>query len=62
MIYISHRLNEVFELADRVTVLKDGRWKATLDIAGTNRDDLVRRMVGRDSQHTRLAENQRLPR
>ncbi|MEZ6151804.1 MAG: sugar ABC transporter ATP-binding protein [Pirellulaceae bacterium] len=52
VIYISHRLNEVFELADRVTVLKDGRWQATLDIAGTNPDDLVRRMVGRDLRYT----------
>ncbi len=52
VIYISHRLDEVFELADRVTVLKDGRWQATLDIPDTDREDLVRRMVGRDLGYT----------
>ncbi len=47
IIYISHRLNEVFELADRVTVLKDGQTMATKDVAETNDTDLVRLMVGR---------------
>lgn len=48
IVYISHRLEEVFELAQRVTVLKDGTWQGTLQVAGTNPDELVRRMVGRD--------------
>ena len=48
IIYISHRLNEIFELADQVTVLKDGRYVATRDIKDVNMDDLVRMMVGRD--------------
>ncbi|MCA9872260.1 MAG: sugar ABC transporter ATP-binding protein, partial [Anaerolineales bacterium] len=48
IIYISHRLNEIFELADRVTVLKDGQTVATRSIAETNEDDLVRMMVGRE--------------
>jgi ribose transport system ATP-binding protein len=47
IIYISHRLNEVFELADRVTVLKDGQTMATKNVAETNDADLVRLMVGR---------------
>jgi len=48
IIYISHRLNEIFELADRVTVLKDGQTMATKAVSETNEDDLVRLMVGRE--------------
>ena len=48
VIYISHRLEEVFALADRVTVLKDGRWQGTLPIAEATPEALIRRMVGRD--------------
>lgn len=48
IIYISHRLNEIFELADRVTVLKDGHSMATRQVAETTNDELVRLMVGRD--------------
>jgi ribose transport system ATP-binding protein len=48
IIYISHRLEEVFELADRITVLRDGRHVATLAAAQTDRRELIRLMVGRD--------------
>ena len=48
IIYISHRLNEIFELADRVTVLKDGETMATKEVSETNEDELVRLMVGRE--------------
>ncbi len=47
-IYISHHLSEVFEIADRVTVLRDGRRVGTWDVAGVTEDDLVRGMVGRE--------------
>ncbi|MBV8831108.1 MAG: sugar ABC transporter ATP-binding protein [Acidobacteriaceae bacterium] len=47
-IYISHRLEEIFQIADRVTVLKDGRWQGTTSVAETDTGDLVRRMVGRN--------------
>ena len=47
VIYISHRLEEIFALADRVTVLKDGRLVGTRLVAETGRDDLVAMMVGR---------------
>ena len=47
VIYISHRLEEIFQIADRVTVLKDGECQGTTPISATNTDDLVRRMVGR---------------
>jgi len=48
IIYISHRLEEVFELADRVTVLRDGNVVSTLPVAHTNQTELMRAMVGRD--------------
>ncbi len=47
IIYISHRLNEIFDLADRVTILKDGKTMATKPVSETNDADLVRLMVGR---------------
>ncbi len=47
IVYISHRLEEVFELADRVTVLRDGEYVATKAISETSRDDLIGMMVGR---------------
>jgi ribose transport system ATP-binding protein len=47
-IYISHRLNEVFRITDRVTVMKDGRVVATERTAAMDPDQLVRLMVGRD--------------
>ncbi|WP_419998624.1 sugar ABC transporter ATP-binding protein [Streptomyces boninensis] len=48
ILYISHRLREVFDLSRRITVLKDGRKVATLDTAGTTADEVVRAMVGRE--------------
>lgn len=51
IVYISHRLKEIFEIADRVTVLRDGRCIGTEDVASLSQDDVVRMMVGRDVQH-----------
>ncbi len=48
VIYVSHRLDEIFALCDRVTVLKDGQKVATREISETDHDMLVRLMVGRD--------------
>ena len=47
IIYISHRLNEVFELADRVTVLRDGEYIGTKDVVDTDEAELISMMVGR---------------
>jgi ribose transport system ATP-binding protein len=52
IIYISHRLREVFALGDRITVLRDGRRVASLRPAETSVDDLVRWMVGREVDTT----------
>lgn len=48
VLYVSHRLKEVFDLSSRITVLKDGRAVATLDTADTSAGQLVRHMVGRE--------------
>ena len=47
VIYISHRLREVLEIGDRVTVLRDGRRIETRDVEGITADEMVRLMVGR---------------
>ncbi|HHT79157.1 MAG TPA: sugar ABC transporter ATP-binding protein [Actinobacteria bacterium] len=48
IIYISHRLKEIFEITDRVTVLRDGKKVKTLVTGETNANELVSLMVGRD--------------
>ena len=48
IVYISHRLEEVFAIADRVTVLRDGRHVTTTALDGVDRAQLIRWMVGRD--------------
>jgi rhamnose transport system ATP-binding protein len=50
IVYISHRLDEVAVIADRVTVLRDGQNVATRDVRDVDRGELVRLMVGRDIQ------------
>lgn len=47
IVYISHRLEEIFELCDVVTVLKDGRWVNTVPVSETTEEELVSMMVGR---------------
>jgi ribose transport system ATP-binding protein len=48
IVYISHRLEEVFANADRVTVLRDGRHVTTASLGDVDRSSLIRWMVGRD--------------
>ncbi|MDI3280245.1 MAG: ATP-binding cassette domain-containing protein, partial [Bacillota bacterium] len=48
VIYISHRLDEIFQLCDRATILKDGRKVATVSVAETSPEAVVRLMVGRE--------------
>jgi len=48
IIYISHRLDELFEICDRVSVLRDGQYVTTLGIEETSKDELIKYMVGRE--------------
>jgi ABC-type sugar transport system ATPase subunit len=49
VIYISHKLDEVFRLADTITVMRDGRWAATEPAAALDASRLIRLMVGREA-------------
>ncbi len=48
VLYISHRMAEIFQICDRVTVFKDGMYVSTMDTKGINADDIIRAMVGRE--------------
>ena len=48
IIYISHRLNEVFELCSKITVLKDGKYVDTVNTVDVTEKQLVRLMIGRE--------------
>ncbi len=52
ILYISHRLDEIFRIADRVTVFRDGKYVVTKKVCETNRSELIKYMVGRE-----LSEN-----
>jgi ABC-type sugar transport system ATPase subunit len=47
-VYISHKLDEVFSIADRITVLRDGRSIVTMNKTQTNKNEVIRHMVGRE--------------
>jgi len=48
IIYISHRLEEVMEICDRATIMRDGKNVTELNVADTNLDEIIRYMVGRE--------------
>jgi len=48
IIYISHRLEEIFDLCDRVTVMRDGRIVKTTNVAEIDKQELIRQMVGHE--------------
>jgi len=56
VLFISHRLEEVFEICQRVTVMRDGRHVLTSELAGLTADDLVRAMVGRQMEERTAGE------
>ena len=47
IVYISHRMNELFEITDRITVMRDGQYVNTVDTDKTTMDEIVQMMVGR---------------
>jgi len=48
MVYISHRMEEIFELCDRITVLRDGSYFGVKNIPETNMNEIVKMMIGRE--------------
>ena len=48
IIYISHRLEEMFELADRISILKDGKFQGTFKAVDLTKQQLIKKMVGRE--------------
>lgn len=48
IVFVSHRLEEVFRICDRVHILRDGRDAGTLTVADTTREEIIARMVGRE--------------
>ena len=48
IIYISHRLEEIFQICDTVTIMRDGQYIKTLQVSQTSKEELVKYMVGRD--------------
>ncbi len=48
IVYVSHRLEEIFQISDRITVLKDGKFVKTIDTSSTNAHELVTLMIGRE--------------
>jgi ribose transport system ATP-binding protein len=52
IVYISHRIDELFAISDRVTVLRDGRYVATRETGATTRAELIGLMVGRELKET----------
>ncbi len=51
MIFISHRLIEVFDIAEKISILKDGQLVGTVMTKDTSPQEVVRMMVGRDLDH-----------
>ena len=56
IVYVSHKMDEIFRISDRISVLRDGRWVATRNTAETSAAEIIRDMVGRE-----LAEAQHRP-
>lgn len=48
ILYVSHRLEEIFRICDRISVLKDGAYVGTVEVASISKDELVTMMVGRE--------------
>lgn len=57
ILFITHKLNEIMEVADRCTVLRKGKYIGTVDVADTTKEELSRMMVGRDISFSVEKEN-----
>ncbi|MGY6708243.1 MAG: sugar ABC transporter ATP-binding protein [Rhizobiaceae bacterium] len=56
IVYISHRMDEIFTLSDRITVLRDGQYRGTLETARTDEDEITRLMIGRSLDLSRSSD------
>jgi ribose transport system ATP-binding protein len=57
IIYISHRMDELKQISDRVTVMRDGRHIATMETACVSVDEVIKLMVGRELDNTAIKKN-----
>ncbi len=60
IIYISHRMEEIFKITDRISVLRDGQYRGTLNTAETNEEDVTQLMIGRKLDLTRNVRHHEL--
>ena len=60
IIYISHRLDEIFQIADTVTILKDGNLVTTVSVKETNKSEVINNMVGRNISNTFPSKREKL--
>lgn len=56
LIFVSHKLDEIFELCDQVSVIRDGKWIGTKNIGELDRESLIRMMIGRESSNECLGD------
>ncbi len=57
VIYISHRMEEIFHMTDRISILRDGQYRGTLNTAETNEEELTQLMIGRKLDLSRKANH-----
>jgi len=57
IVYISHRMEEIFRISDRVSVLRDGQYRGTLETADTNEDEVTQLMIGRSLDLSRNVQH-----
>ena len=60
IVYVSHRLDEVFQISDRVSVFRNGKWVKTMNTCDTDKDELIRLMVGRELGATYPQRNSKI--
>lgn len=59
IIYISHRMDEIKRICDRATILRDGQYISTVDVASTSLDDIIAAMVGRQNRLRQKGQRQK---
>jgi ABC-type sugar transport system ATPase subunit len=61
ILYVSHRIKEIFELTHRATVLRDGRYVGTVEVPKTNEKEIIGMMVGREIKEAKLVSRSGSP-